>query len=754
MLRSYLVGAVLCALLSPTTLLAQVPEKVDFRRDVLPLFRQNCFECHGPTKQKHTYRLDRRSVAMRGPTPVIVPGNSAASRLYHRVLGKSNEFGNPMPPSGPLKPSDVAVIKAWIDQGAPWPDELANEADLPPVDPKAVALIETLRSGDHTLFLKRVTEEPKLLNARGPNGATPFMFAALYSDAPALSQLLELGADPTRASDGNITALMWAVNDLEKIRLLVKHGADVNARSDDARTALIIAAGHPGNAPVVQFLLEHGANPNPTVGLGVGASALIEASLAGDAEMVRLLLEHGIEAKNAAGPAIGFAIAANCSKCVELITKKKPGPMAYTIALQIVAMLGDAKAAKFMLDHGADVNAVNEVAYSPLMYAAGSDLIPVEEVKVLLKRGANINAKERFGKTALDFAMFHGDTPIVKLLTQAGATGTVAAAPSLKLQKDNTIQAAVQRSLPLLQRADVNFIQKTGCVSCHNNSLSAMTVSLAREHQFHVDEGLASRQVRANVDNLGQRREGLLEGIAVPLAGPGIISYILMGLHAEHYKPDLNTDVVAMFLKAHQQPDGHWVAGPATDRPPLCTEDIGQTAQALRALQLYAPNVDKASYEQAVARAAAWLVKAQPRTQEARTWRLMGLAWAGTDKPATQAALQELLAMQRADGGWADIPSMNSGAYSTGQALVALHTAGLAVTDSAYQRGVQYLLGSQVEDGSWYAKSRALGFQPYFENGFPHGADQWISAAATSWAVMALTLAAPAPGEGTAHVDQ
>jgi squalene cyclase len=107
--------------------------------------------------------------------------------------------------------------------------------------------------------------------------------------------------------------------------------------------------------------------------------------------------------------------------------------------------------------------------------------------------------------------------------------------------------------------------------------------------------------------------------------------------------------------------------------------------------------------------------------------------------------MQELLALQRADGGWSDLPSMGSTAYATGKALVALQTAGLQTSDPAYQRGVQYLLNSQQEDGSWYVKSRALGFQPYFDAGFPYDHDQWISAAATSWSTMALTLAVPKP---------
>src|ERR1035438_511662 len=124
-------------------------------------------------------------------------------------------------------------------------------------------------------------------------------------------------------------------------------------------------------------------------------------------------------------------------------------------------------------------------------------------------------------------------------------------------------------------------------------------------------------------------------------------------------------------------------------------------------------------------------------------WRLLGLAWAGNDKDATQKASRELLAAQRADGGWSDIGPMESTAYATGRALVALPTAGLSVSDAAYQRGVRYLLDTQLEDGSWYVRTRAMAFQPYFDAGFPHGFDQWISAAGTNWATMALSLVSP-----------
>ena len=89
------------------------------------------------------------------------------------------------------------------------------------------------------------------------------------------------------------------------------------------------------------------------------------------------------------------------------------------------------------------------------------------------------------------------------------------------------------------------------------------------------------------------------------------------------------------------------------------------------------------------------------------------------------------------------MPPLGSDAYATGEALVALKESGaLSVNDPAYQKGVRFLLDTQLEDGSWYVKTRAIPIMPYFESDFPHGVDQFISAAATNWAAMALAPAA------------
>jgi hypothetical protein len=100
-----------------------------------------------------------------------------------------------------------------------------------------------------------------------------------------------------------------------------------------------------------------------------------------------------------------------------------------------------------------------------------------------------------------------------------------------------------------------------------------------------------------------------------------------------------------------------------------------------------------------------------------------------------------LTATQRADGGWAQLPSMRSDAYATGGALVALFEAGVRPTDDVYRRGVAFLLATQLADGSWYVPTRSHPTQIFIDSGFPHGASQFISAAATNWATLALVRA-------------
>jgi hypothetical protein len=139
-----------------------------------------------------------------------------------------------------------------------------------------------------------------------------------------------------------------------------------------------------------------------------------------------------------------------------------------------------------------------------------------------------------------------------------------------------------------------------------------------------------------------------------------------------------------------------------------------------------------------MARALSFLRKAKAGDTQDEAFKLLGLVWAGASAAEVSSQAKRVLTLQRKDGGWGQQPAMKSDAYATGQALYALQSSGAKATSAAYRKAAQYLLRTQLEDGTWYIHSRAVGFQPYRDSGFPHGPDQFISAAATSWAVIGL----------------
>jgi len=134
------------------------------------------------------------------------------------------------------------------------------------------------------------------------------------------------------------------------------------------------------------------------------------------------------------------------------------------------------------------------------------------------------------------------------------------------------------------------------------------------------------------------------------------------------------------------------------------------------------------------------VLEAPVKDTEDRVFRLRSLKLLSAGEKDLQAAMKQLLDAQRPDGGWSQLDGGESDAYATGTALSALHQAGgLPPTDPAYRRGAGFLLRTQLPDGTWHVVSRSRAFQPYFESGFPHGKDQFVSMAATCWAVVALS---------------
>jgi mono/diheme cytochrome c family protein len=116
-------------LLAPTARAADAP--VDFTRDVRPIFAKSCYSCHGPKKQRSGFRLDRRADALKGGDygQAILPGKAAESPLVRYVSGADPDAVMPPSPKPRLSAQEVAILRAWIDQGAKWPDDGSTVAD-------------------------------------------------------------------------------------------------------------------------------------------------------------------------------------------------------------------------------------------------------------------------------------------------------------------------------------------------------------------------------------------------------------------------------------------------------------------------------------------------------------------------------------------------------------------------------------------------------------------------------------------------
>lgn len=298
--------------------------------------------------------------------------------------------------------------------------------------------------------------------------------------------------------------------------------------------------------------------------------------------------------------------------------------------------------------------------------------------------------------------------------------------------------SSVAKSLSLIQHSADTYIGKRNCFSCHHQALSALTVAMARENGLTVDRKMARAQSQFTIRYFSQRKKQLLKGSGAP-GGAYTVGYALLSLHADQWKPDETTDAMVQYLFKMQQGNGRWRIH--THRPPLEDSDFTATALSLRGLQLYGRDEAKKELPLKLFRARKWLAATKAKTHEDATFRLLGLKWSGASAEDIKAVTDAILAAQRKDGGWSQLSQLQSDAYATGLALIAIHQGGgLSVSHSAYQRGIRYLKGSQLKDGSWRVQTRSRPFQTYFESGFPHKKSQWISMAGTCWATMAIVL--------------
>ncbi len=325
--------------------------------------------------------------------------------------------------------------------------------------------------------------------------------------------------------------------------------------------------------------------------------------------------------------------------------------------------------------------------------------------------------------------------------------GVVPATADAPIPSEAAIRAAVGKAHAVLWKGVEGHAEHRSCFTCHNHGVPVLAFATARERGFAVPEKDFADLLEFSTDYFKSYRERFLRG-----RGPGPLSlggatdttgWGLFALEVAGKEPDEVTAAAVEYTLQRDQDRDHWTTwGPS--RPPAEGSAFMPTALAIRGLRAFGLPEHRERIAKRVEAARGWLLRTPAQDTEDRVFRLIGLRAAGASPDDIRRATADLAVTQRADGGWGQTDAMASDAYATGSALTALQMGGdLPVTDPVYRRGVAYLLRTQLDDGSWLVRSRSFPVQQYYESGFPHGRNQFISSAATGWAATALARACP-----------
>jgi ankyrin repeat protein len=370
---------------------------------------------------------------------------------------------------------------------------------------------------------------------------------------------------------------------------------------------------------------------------------------------------------------------------------------------------------------------------------------------------------------ALRLWLFSGDSTVAVLEASAGETVkrlilislavfalplyscrfAPAQTPPAATVPDPKLLNAIERANHLLTVSEQAWIPKAYCYNCHHESLKFRVDRLASEHGVTFDRKLANENLRVTQ---GIKTKDALGNLDYAVQGtyfvdaPIVDGIQLTAAHDLGVPKNLYMAAFARRVEKLQRPEGYWVV--SDRRPPQSESYFSATAYAIEAIRDYLPERIAAERDAVIARAKAWLLKAEPRGTEDEVMTLFGLKSAGATPGEIAPIAKRLLSEQRADGGWAQLPTRTSDAYATGQSLVALNEVGaLPTTDAAYRHGVDFLLKTQAEDGSWHVETRLLApvnlSPPPFDFKLPYDDDYIISYFGTAWASQALMLTLP-----------
>ena len=620
------------------------------------------------------------------------------------------------------------------------------------------ALFAAVRDGDHA-EVRKLLDQGASIEARDAAAATPLMHAALNSDKEMVRLLLERGADADARRPDNCSPLRLAIHDPDKVRLLLAKGARVDT------DALLAAATSPGARPTLELLLGAGGSVAANV---EGYTPLTMAARSGDLDTVRFLIDRGASAKargkSGLTPLIGASLFGNADM-VRLLLEKGAEPdvrqeifgLNHQVLTPVIEAVirGRNDSLRLLLDRKANVNDQGGRFQSHCSLAGrhrgrrGDGAPAAGRRRRPPRQGLGRTHGPRLGRKTRPEKRDRKAPPRGKRRDGDAASRTQTnrehrAALTGPVNTDQAaISAAVARTIPLLQTSARKFTARMSCVSCHHQSMVGLTVSMARARGFPVDEKIVEEE-RASVLEEFRSKPGVVLGHG-PL-DPLLAPWTLWSLGAEKQEPSWVTDCLVQYLIIHQRKDGSWRR--AVYRPPSDASDFTSTALAVRGLQFFAPKGRCREIEGRIAKAREWLLQNSGPETEDKVMRLLGLGWTDAGAKPIEEAVALLLSEQREDGGWSQLPSLAADAYATGEVLYALHEGGkIPVSHPAFQRGLAFLLRTQLADGSWLVPTRSYPIIEYFNSGFPHGKAQFISTAGTCWATMALELTIPGKDE-------
>lgn len=598
-------------------------------------------------------------------------------------------------------------------------------------------LIGAIQSGDAVRVKHALAQEAVDVNGRDAKGTTVLMYAALYGSEEILKLLVERGADVNAAGQAGATALMTAIADLGKVRLLVEKGADVSAKSAAGNTPLMLASRLPGGSAVVQYLLGKGA--------AASAGTLRNALRNQDIDLARALVKAGVKWDGAQGTIYAAAASGDTGALREALGHMEAAgggasPQPRTTPLMAGAFYGSVEGVRALVAKGVALDEQDNRGRTALMYAAARPDPDPAIVKALLEAGASRSVKDSRGDTVAEWARLRGDPATMRVV--GVVEPPAAAAVSDNAAKPPPLRDALQRALRLLDDAGPRFFKANGCISCHNQSIPQMAFAKLKRSGVAVNADAALEHTKAVLAMWAGEVPNMWQSSCSAGGGQvATLTYGLVGLAAAGQPRLPVIDGAVHCLMVLQEAQGSWHL--PDFRAPLGIGRQKFTALAIRGIQQFLLPGRRTEWDERVARARRYLETVAQDDTQGLVFRILGLRWAGGDQRLIASLAAELEKLQRPDGGWAQRPELAPDAYATGQALWALvEGAGRAASDPAYGRGAAYLRRTQKSDGSWHVRTRGFGFQPYRETGFPHGHDQWLSAAATGFAIVGLAPAA------------